>query len=184
MNRVVEVARLPLPEQPAYWADLNAEMDQHLSNPNQTAREILDKAAYLLIPDFNGAWRANHGAKSRLGAAVVALACERFRLEHGDWPDHPDQLTPYLPDGTIPIDPYTGRPLRFSRVEGGLVAYGLGPDLSDDGGLLHDEHRDLPGFDLGFRLWDPDLRHQPPEDLPDEDSPTGRLPIAAEEEDS
>ena len=90
-----------------------------------------------------------------LRAARTAVGCERFRLANGRWPDA-------LPE-PVPTDPYTGRPLRFTRHADGLTVYSVGPDGTDDGGDL----RPYPGRpshqDVGIRLWDVAARRQPAE---------------------
>ena len=168
MNRVVEVARQPLPEQPALWDELLIEIEQVNQGPRGELLKTLDKSASMMIPAFDSAWQTNHRLNTRLNAAVVLLACERFRIANGDWPDSPEQLLPFLPNGEMPLDPYTGEPILFARLEDGIVAYGLGSDLIDDGGWLHEFHIDEYGHDLGIRLWNVDLRRQPPEAEPDD----------------
>jgi hypothetical protein len=66
--------------------------------------------------------------------AVTAIALERFRLEHGEYPAELQQLIPkYLPKS--PIDLMDGKPLRYRRKEGGtFLLYSAGEDGKDDGG--------------------------------------------------
>jgi hypothetical protein len=99
-------------------------------------------------------WRS----QAQLRAAIVALAVERYRREHGRWPSSLAELVPdKLPH--IYIDPYDGQPLRYRRNKEGVVIYSVGQDKIDDGGKLD---RIKPGADIGIQLWDPDKRRQPP----------------------
>jgi hypothetical protein len=95
-------------------------------------------------------------------SAVAALAAERFRRRHGRWPTGLDELIPaYLPDR--PRTPFTDVPLRFRRLANGLVIYSVGPDGTDGGGeVLPTPATGTLATDIGFRLWDPVDRRQPP----------------------
>ena len=79
---------------------------------------------------------------------LTALAAERYRLAHGDWPGTLEDLVPeYLDE--VPIDPYDdGKPLKMVRHKDRLVVYGIGEDGDDNGGTL----------DRWFGLWDERFR--------------------------
>lgn len=85
--------------------------------------------------------------EARRRAALVALAVERYRLDHQDRiPDTLEALVPdYLP--AIPSDPLDGQPIRFSKLGPGYVVYSVGEDREDDGGTEHVrgkiEHTDI-----------------------------------------
>ncbi|HEV7280753.1 MAG TPA: hypothetical protein VGN57_11175 [Pirellulaceae bacterium] len=74
-------------------------------------------------------------SQSRMDALEAIVACERFRRAQGVWPDSLDQLVPDWLDA-VPVDTYTGDPLRYRRTETGLSIYAVGPDGSDDGGVV------------------------------------------------
>ena len=66
-------------------------------------------------------------------AASTAVAIERYRLDHGDSPAALDGLVPaYL--ASVPIDPFTGRPLLYRTDRSRFVIYSPGPDGKEDGG--------------------------------------------------
>lgn len=97
---------------------------------------------------------------------IVSLAAERYRRDKKAWPERIGVLCPqYL--AVVPVDPFDGQALRYRRVEDGILIYSVGADIADDGGHLDPEHRDVPGADLGSRLWDADKRRQPPQPKPD-----------------
>jgi len=102
-------------------------------------------------------WRS----QAQLRAAIVALAVERFRHEHGRWPNSLAELVPSKLS-KIYTDPYDGQPLRYRKNKEGVVIYSVGPDKIDDGGKFDRLKVTTPGADIGIQLWDPDKRRQPP----------------------
>ncbi len=60
----------------------------------------------------------------------------------------------------LPIDPFDGKPLKLLRSDDSFEVYSVGIDGIDNGGLL-DKPGNLPGSDIGFRLFDPAKRRQP-----------------------
>jgi tRNA A-37 threonylcarbamoyl transferase component Bud32 len=98
--------------------------------------------------------------QANLQSAHVALAVERYRLAHGDWPRDLAALVPaYLKE--VLSDPYDGQPLRYRRVADGVVVYSIGPDRTDNQGNLDRTGAGRDGMDIGFQLWDVAKRHQP-----------------------
>ena len=92
-------------------------------------------------------------------SARVVVAVEQFRLAHGGaWPAQIDEVVPHL--DAIPIDPFSGKPMRFVAEERGYVVYSFGRNLRDDGGQLPVRSafpRPTPGAptpanDLGIRI--------------------------------
>ena len=51
----------------------------------------------------------------------------------------------------IPIDPYSGKPLRMAIIDGEPVIYSIGKDGRDDGGRIDSDSDRKPG-DQTFRL--------------------------------
>ncbi len=147
-NRMVEMAKLP-PEQQRAEA---RQIEQDLPTLPILARML----AQANIKVGDAAVRSRAG----LRAAVVMLAAERYRRQHGRWPASVTALVPdFLPQ--VPADPFDGQPLRLRRVDDGLVIYSVSFDETDDGGKLSRDPRDK-GTDLGVRLWDVPARRQPP----------------------
>jgi ABC-type transport system involved in multi-copper enzyme maturation permease subunit len=99
--------------------------------------------------------------QAQLRCEIVMLALERYRRQHGRWPDTLTELVPaYLEQ--IPVDPFDGQPLRWSRKQGHIVIYSIGPDGVDNGGEINRVKPFATGLDLGLLLWDVDQRRQPP----------------------
>src|SRR3954454_14107473 len=76
---------------------------------------------------------ANEADAERL-LARTALALTAFKAKTGSYPDRLDALVPdFLP--RVPLDPFSGRPLRLKRDGDGATVYSVGRDLTDDGGV-------------------------------------------------
>ncbi len=70
--------------------------------------------------------------------ARVAVAIERYRRVHDDQlPNMLTDLTPGLID-TMPIDPFSGKPLLYKRTATGYIVYSVGANRVDDGGVIQD----------------------------------------------
>lgn len=100
--------------------------------------------------------------KAFLRSTVAALAAERYRLLTGDWPPSFESIPKaILP--TVPIDPFTGKPLLIARRPDGITIYSVGIDGFDDGGAVGPLYPiGKPGGDIGIRLYDADKRRLPP----------------------
>jgi len=103
--------------------------------------------------------------RSLARCAAAACAAERFRLEQGRLPVKWQDVVPqYL--AAIPIDPFTGKPMLFHRLENGLVIYSIGADGKDDQGDVLPTIKKGTNKDIGMRLWDVPLRRQAPLPVP------------------
>ncbi len=182
-TEIVEAAKLADDKQAAEFKRLEISM----VNRSTAVRELGPG-----VVRSDGAFRRT---KALLRCAIVALAVERYRLQLGRWPESLADLSPqrqqgptdkplagaagYGPDliGTIPMDPFIGKPLRYRRLADGVVIYSVGPDGKDDAGKIDRMNPSAPGTDIGIQLWDPDKRRQPP--LPPQ---PGTTAAAADEE--
>jgi hypothetical protein len=147
-NNVLKISRLPLHEQAAAFEAIEYPM--------------LSDARRFGLMSYLSPLKATQQHQAAMDCARVAIAVELFRVERGHWPESLAELPrTLLPD--IPLDPFDGRQLRFRRTDYGVVVYSIGPNGIDDGGAIEGK-RWLANstHDLGFRLWDPDRRKQPP----------------------
>ena len=159
LTRLVEAARRPPHEQlPAVRA---AAADEATDG---TGREGSVTAGFLLS-SVERVLESVRRKQAQVGCAATALAAERYRRARGGWPDSLQKLVPDFLDA-VPRDPYDGAPLRYRRLDDGLVVYSVGPDGTDDGGTIDRDDPQRPGADLGFRLWDVAHRRQPPPKAP------------------
>ena len=163
MGRAIEIADATLSRQ----RDLAEAWGQGLSA--RASAGIWDKVARLLLPAVSQLVDSYVNSRSRLRAAIVAVAAERYRHKHGHWPESTEQLTPWPLEG-IPTDPHSEALLTWLRsdADGSLVIYSVGPNLVDDEGSLEQDPKfapapkgkprvDKPYWDekaIGFRLLD------------------------------
>jgi len=90
-----------------------------------------------------------------LRSSAAAVAVERYRLKHDNlWPRSLKEVVKAGLLKEIPKDPYDGQPLRFKRTPTGLVVYSLGPDKTDNGGVMNRGNPTATNTDIGFELWD------------------------------
>lgn len=99
----------------------------------------------LLLPSFNKASRKFVQAQSFTDMARVAIALERYRLTHGDFPETLDALAPQFME-KVPHDIIGGKPLKYRRSDppspgssgaaGQFVLYSVGSNETDDGGKV------------------------------------------------
>lgn len=124
----------------------------------------------LLIPACERVAESALRARADLLCAATAVACERFRVKHGRFPDRLAELVPgHLP--AVPLSPFDNEPLTYRR-RADRVAIScvcVGARLS--GRTPHDDLRDdtKPGLPTGYRLWAPDRRGLPPNEKPPEE---------------
>ena len=102
------------------------------------------------------------------------MALERYRIAHGRWPDTLDKLVPeYL--ASIPLDPFDGRPLRYSLKDDAAFIYSISENLVDNSGEVASFHPSAPrdATDCGFTLLPPARRG-----LPADEADSGQVPAA------
>lgn len=150
MNRLVDIAKLPVHERQAKAVEWEADCT---SSGNPVVWGLAPKIAVIA--------RIDAGRQALFRSALAALACERYRLRHKNWPASLDVLVNDKLLEAIPIDPFDNQPLRLVRTADGVVVYSIGPDLKDHNGLIDREQ--VKNVDIGFRLWNTDRRRQPPQ---------------------
>jgi hypothetical protein len=149
MTQMVEAAKLPEREQRPRLEQLQ----------DDKTRPFIVR---LLVPAVSKVAGACQRTRAHLRCVIAGVAAERFRLKHGNWPDGIERL---VAAGFLekPLaDPYDGQPLRWRRLQDGLVIYSIGPDGQDNQGNINREDITAVGADLGFQLWEVSRRRQPP----------------------
>jgi hypothetical protein len=157
LNECVSASQLPLEDQAAV-------MENVLDKVGQEKKELSGIVARFVMPAIpRVAWAYRRGV-ANMQCAFVALALERYRRNHGGWPNTLDDLVPkYLL--RVPNDPQDGKPLRYKRRPDGFIVYWVGFDGTDDGGKLDRLKWLAKGTDEGFQLWDVTRRRQPAREL-------------------
>jgi hypothetical protein len=75
-------------------------------------------------------------AQAYVALARVAIALERYRLAHGEYPETLDALVPQF-IAKLPRDVINGQPLKYRRTnDGAFVLYSVGWNETDDGGWV------------------------------------------------
>jgi hypothetical protein len=156
MTRRIEEAELPFDLHAGAERAFDADLE---SLPREA---ILSRLFLKAMTKLGEPERRKH---AHLRCLTAALAAERYRREHGAWPESLDKLVPAQLTA-VPLDPFDGRPLRYRRTEDGVMIYSVGHDGIDDGGNLDREHPKQPGVDVGCRLWDVPHRRRPPQPKP------------------
>ncbi|MFO0796250.1 MAG: hypothetical protein U0804_02170 [Gemmataceae bacterium] len=142
--------------------------------------EDADKFRYIVtkltLPATQKVGEATIRARATLLTASAAVACERFRLARGRWPESlfeiPGDLLPPLPP-----DPYTGGPIQYEKTDdGGVLVFAAADDLQRTFALNDGLNPDpLGGRGRGWKLWPPALRGvaRPAPERPFETIPDG-----------
>ena len=78
---------------------------------------------------------------------LVELALENYHDARGHYPETLDEL---MPDELVelPVDPFTGGPLKYRVTSEGFLVYSVGPNRQDDRGATPDSQS--PGDDVRF----------------------------------
>lgn len=96
--------------------------------------EHSDFAAYFGL-QFSGMLASRERVAQTLDAALAVVAILRFRGDRGVWPTSLDKLKPkYLTE--LPVDRFTGEPLRYVLIDSHPRLYSVGFNRMDDGGLV------------------------------------------------
>jgi hypothetical protein len=149
LNEMVAVAKKP----PEEWNALLA--------PHRTGLRGQPMVIQMLAPAIDKMGQASQRNHAVLRSAIVALAAERFRQQHGRWPETLDELVRSKLLSAVPTDSYNGAPITLARPAAALVVYCVGPDGADNGGKIDRQNPTKPGTDLGFQLWDAPARRAP-----------------------
>ena len=100
-------------------------------NPNPY--NVLER---LLLPALNAAVRKFANGQCSVDLARTAIALERYRLVHGEYPESLDVLAPQF-IAQVPHDVINGQPLHYRRTsDGQFVLYSVGWNETDDGGQV------------------------------------------------
>jgi hypothetical protein len=103
--------------------------------------------ALLMNPAIKQISEAGDRIKAQNVVTQVAIALERFRIVHGEYPETLEPLVPQFLDA-LPSDPFSQQPLVYRLdKDGSFQLYSIGPNRKDDGGIALDEGT-YPDVDL------------------------------------
>lgn len=149
MNEAVAIARRPIEDQ-----------REPLEEWDRKAK-TLSFFAQQVSPSVLRVYQAELRHQALLRTMLLAVAAERYRVQHKQWPDKLDDLISAKLIDKLPLDPFDGQPLRWKVTEEGRVIYSVGKDRTDDGGVDLKLKFSNNG-DVGFRLYDLAKRRQAP----------------------
>ena len=136
MQEYVDASRQPFPKAIDDSKQIAARVQTvgQSTNPLERIRYVL---SMQVVPATEAATVASARAQAMRNLNLAAIAAQRYRLAHGEYPADLEALGEFL--NAVPLDPYDGQPLRILRREGELVLYSIGQDRRDDGGQDPDD---------------------------------------------
>jgi len=108
----------------------------------------------MMLPALSRVTVREVESEAHLRLALTAIAIERYRLANKRLPATLEELAPKFL-ATVPLDPFTGRPLQYKLLPKGFVVYSLDREGRDDGGREKPANRkssDKSTYDLTFTV--------------------------------
>lgn len=122
MSRIVGEAPLPY----RTMVKVRPSMEDEVGNLTKVKPPAVISA--LLIPVLTGGPKVRDRAAVNLDLAQIVLLLSAYRAEHGAYPSSLAVL------GSLPLDPFSGKPYIFRHQDKGFLLYSIGPDLKDNKG--------------------------------------------------
>ncbi|MHC4474428.1 MAG: hypothetical protein ACYTEL_02205 [Planctomycetota bacterium] len=88
---------------------------------------------FALAPAMARIAELSYRCKTEIQTLIITLALLRFKQIHGLYPDALDQLLKTDLLETMPMDPYSDKPLVYRRIGDDFTLYSLGENFADDG---------------------------------------------------
>jgi hypothetical protein len=107
------------------------QLSQWMASPTDRIRYL---PIVLLMPALGKASVQGELVRQSLDATRTAVALERFRRQHGEWPQTLNELVPSFLN-EVPKDRFDGQPLKYRVGDGGPVLYSVGADRVDNNGV-------------------------------------------------
>lgn len=108
--------------------------------------------ARILMPSLGNAVKRYARAQSNVVLARVAIALERYRLAHGNYPDSLDAIAPQFME-KVPNDVIGGEPLHYRRTDNSFILYSVGWNGQDDGGVTVQSKAGVVNWEKGDLVW-------------------------------
>jgi hypothetical protein len=107
----------------------------------------------LMLPALGNAAKKFAYGQASADLARTAIALERYRLAHGEFPEALDALAPQFV-AQVPHDVIGGQPLKYRRIaDGQFVLYSVGWNEKDDGGVTFFNQKGSPDNSQGDWVW-------------------------------
>ena len=103
----------------------------------QFANEASKKNVFLsiLLPSLGRINEIAYRNHAESYATLTILAIIQYQKENNELPKSLDSLIEKGLLNTIPIDPFSDKPLVYKKTEDGFMLYSVGPNFVDDGGI-------------------------------------------------
>jgi hypothetical protein len=147
-DRLVEIARIEdRDKQAVAFSEMEnefRELSKNAKSPGNVvmnflskekrSRQVADVLKALLTPALNAALQAGSKNEMRRELWLLALALEQHRRKHGQFPKSLNELAPQFLV-KVPVDRFTGQPLKYETDGRGVLLYSVGRDLEDHHGF-------------------------------------------------
>ena len=114
--------------------------------------DVLSRMVTLMTHPADPFVRAIARATASMRATECLIAIRRWQLTHKGVPRDMATAIKGSPLKAIPVDPYNGKPMRLTLIDGQPVVYSVGRDGKDDGGRIDSDRDQRPAGDLIYRL--------------------------------
>jgi hypothetical protein len=104
----------------------------------------------IIIPVYEKGVKKRDLVQAELNLAQVALLLKAYRSDRGAYPDTLADLAK-AEKVSLPLDPFSGKPLVYHREGEGFVLYSWSMNFKDDGGKAPKERADYEVGDLVLR---------------------------------
>jgi len=91
------------------------------------------KLSGLLLADFQSVFLKEATLEAMMLTTKAGLACKIYKNQTGHYPENLDTLVPEFLD-TVPLDPFSGKPLIYRFQDGGVLIYSVGSNERDEEG--------------------------------------------------
>jgi hypothetical protein len=149
-RRLIEVS-----DNPVAALEVAREIDRWIAS-----RPLYAFMSRSLFPVMTRMFQYDTSSELLVECARVAMATERYRLDHGGFPTALDELVPDYIEA-VPVDFFDAKPLKYRIDDDGVVIYSVNWNGVDDGGDLEWRKDGTGQPDSGFRLLKPELRGRP-----------------------
>ncbi len=128
----------------------NADAAVNVKIEHSTPFNLMER---MLLPALGAAAKHFAYSQNSVNLARVAIALERYRLAHGEYPATLSALAPQF-IAKIPHDIVNGQPLHYHRTgDGKFVLYSVGWNETDDGGAVVMSKGGAVDQDKGDWVW-------------------------------
>lgn len=115
---------------------LPAELHKEHEDPEKIASEMV-KGYYILeimAPTYGAVLKTSYRSQAKTNGLLTTVAILRYKADKGEYPQSLDGLVAFGYLNELPIDPFSGGPLVYRRVDSDFILYSFAEDCDDDNG--------------------------------------------------